>query len=354
MLVGCEVLPKTLAVRSPEQWASRVARPLLFLQSVTGWLQRLVQRLIGWLLRVVVPKSAKPQTRLSDEEYQELLDLAYQQGALAQSEKEIILQIVSLDRKRAADVMKSRSRMAAISDDLSVEEMVAAARRFKHRRLPIYDETPDTIVGVLNTQALLLDPHLDLAEVIEFPSFVPESMNLLKLLQSLERQQRGLAIVLDEFGGTAGLVTTADILQEVVGKIRTEDGTSVFVMEKLGEGRWRVSGTTRLDDFRREYPDLGEVPGVDTMGGLLVSVMEVVPAAGQSVTFRGLRLTAQAVTERRVRELLVEKVKKKRSIVREIAGAEAAQALAPPSDSCRGGTGSSFVGGSLVVGRAHG
>jgi CBS domain containing-hemolysin-like protein len=162
VLVGCEVLPKTLAVRSPEEWASRVARPLLFLQSVTGWLQRLVQRFIGWLLRVVVPKSAKPQSRLSDEEYQELLDLAYQQGTLAQSEKEIILQIVSLDRKRAADVMKSRSRMAAISDDLSVEEMVAAARRFNHRRLPIYDETPDTIVGVLNTQALLLDPHLDL------------------------------------------------------------------------------------------------------------------------------------------------------------------------------------------------
>src|SRR5260370_33778805 len=181
--------------------------------------------------------------------------------------------------------------------------MVAAARRFKHRRLPIYDETPDTIVGVLNTQALLLDPQLDLAEVIEFPSFVPESMNLLKLMQSLERQERGLAIVLDEFGGTAGVVTAADILQAVVGKVRTEDGHSVFVMEKLGEGRWRVSGTTRLDDFRREYADLGEVPGIDTMGGLLVSVMEVVPAAGQSVIFRGLRLTTQAVAEGRCREV---------------------------------------------------
>ncbi len=354
VLVGCEVLPKTLAVRSPEEWASRVARPLLFLQSVTGWLQRLVQRFNGWLLRLVVPKSAKPQRRLSDEEYQELLDLAYQQGTLAQSEKEIILQIVSLDRKNAAEVMKPRSRMAAISDDLSMEEMVAAARQFKHRRLPIYDETPDTIVGVLDTQALLLDPQLDLAEVIELPSFVPESMNLLKLLQSLERQQRGLAIVLDEFGGTAGLVTIADILQEVVGKIPTEDETAGFVMEKLGEGRWRVSGTTRLDDFRREYPDLGEVPGVDTMGGLLVSLMEVVPPAGQSVIFRGLRLTAQAVTERRVRELLVETVKKKRAIAREIPSAEAAQALAPPADSCLGGTGSLLAGGPLFLGRARG
>src|SRR5260370_25137911 len=139
--------------------------------------------------------------------------------------------------------------------------MVAAARRFKHRRLPIYDETSERMVGVLKTQALLLDPQLDLAEVIEFPSFVPESMNLLKLLQSLERQQRGLAIVLDEFGGTAGLVTTADILQEAVGKIRTEDEIAGFVMEKLGDGRWRVSGTTRLDDFRRCCPGLRAVPG---------------------------------------------------------------------------------------------
>src|SRR6185295_10609924 len=105
----------------------------------------------------------------------------------------------------------------------------------------------------------------------------PESMNLLHLLKSLERQQRGLAIVLDEFGGTAGLVTIEDILGEVVGEIRTEGETQGFVMEKLGPGRWRVSGTMWLEDFRREYPELGDVLGVDTMGGLLVAQMEVVP-----------------------------------------------------------------------------
>ena len=311
ILVGCEVLPKSLAVRAPEEWAVRVARPMILLQETTRWFQRLVQRLNGWLITRLVPKSARPQTTPSDEEYQELLEMAYQQGALAKSEKEIILQIISLDRKTAKDVMKPLSRMAAISDDLSIEDMLAASRRHKHRRLPVYDETPDTIVGVLNTQALLLDPHRDLAEVIEFPSFVPESMNLLQLLKSLQRQQRGLAIVLDEFGGTAGLITIEDILEEVVGQIRQEVEPAGFVMEKLGEGRWRVNGTMSLDDFRREYPHLGEVPEVDTMGGLLVNLMEVVPAAGQSVVFRGLRLKAQAVSERRVRELLVEAVRRR-------------------------------------------
>jgi putative hemolysin len=164
---------------------------------------------------------------------------------------------------------------------------------------------------VLNAQALVLDPQMDLADAIEFPSFVPESMNLLRLLKSLQRQQRGLAMVLDEFGGTAGLVATEDILEEVIGEIREESEADGFIIERLGEGRWRVSGTMRLDDFRREYPALGSADGVETMGGLLISELEVVPTAGQSVVVRGLRLTAQVVTERRVRELLVEMIKKR-------------------------------------------
>jgi CBS domain containing-hemolysin-like protein len=202
--------------------------------------------------------------------------------------------------------MKPRSRMACISDNLSVEEMIDAARKFKHRRLPMYDETPDTIVGVLNTRALLLDPQIDLADAIEFPSYVPESMNLLQLLKSLQRQQRGLAIVLDEFGGTAGLATLEDILEEMIGEIRGEGEAQGFVMEKLGPGRWRVNATMRLEDFRREYPELGSVAEVDTMGGLLLLQLETVPVVGQSIFFRGLKLTATAADERRVREVLVE------------------------------------------------
>ena len=187
---------------------------------------------------------------------------------------------------------------------------MATARKFKHSRIPIYDETPDTIVGVLNVRALLLDPEIDMADAIEFPSFVPETMNLLQLLKSLQRQQRGLAIVLDEYGGTAGVVTMQDILEQMVGEIRGEGEPAGFVIEKVGEGKWRVNGTMRLEDFRREYPALGEVDEVDTMGGLMVAQNEIVPAAGETVLFRGLRLTASVADERRVRELLVEKLKR--------------------------------------------
>jgi putative hemolysin len=309
LLVGCEVFPKTMAVRKPEQWATRVAAPLALFLRFSLPLCVVAQKLNASILKTATPRSVQSQPALTDADYQELLEMAYQQGALAQAEKEIILQIISLDRRTAKEVMQPRSRMAAISDDLSIEDMIEAARKYKHRRLPIYDETPDTIVGILNTRALLLDPHVDLADAIEFPSFVPQTMNLLQLLKSLQRQQRGLAIVLDEFGGTAGIVTMEDILEEMIGKIRSDSDSESLVMEKLGPGRWRVSGLLRLDDFRREYPALGDVPEVETMGGLLISLVEVVPRVGDSATFRGVKLTASVADDRRVRELLVEQVK---------------------------------------------
>jgi len=309
ILIGCEVWPKTLAVRRPEQWALRLAGPMALVLRLSLPLCRVAQRVNAAALRAVAPRTASPGATLTDADYQELLEMAFQQGALAQSEKDIILQVISLDRRTAREVMKPRSRMAAISDDLPVEEMVAAARKYRHRRLPIYDETPDTIVGILNTRALLLDPQVDLADAIEFPSFVPETMNLLQLFKSLQQQQRGLAIVLDEFGGTAGIVTMEDILEEMIGKIQGEAEAQGFVMEKLGAGRWRVAGTLRLDDFRREYPGLGDVHEVETMGGLVSSLLDVVPAKGDTATFCGLKLTAQVADERRVKEVLVEALK---------------------------------------------
>ncbi|HNQ74041.1 MAG TPA: hemolysin family protein [Verrucomicrobiota bacterium] len=308
LFVG-EVVPKILAVHRPEVWACRIAMPLLVVQRLTQPLHRVAQRVDRAIIAAVVPSHVQPQLALTDADYQELVNFAFQQGNLARSARDIILQIVNLDRHTVKDVMQPRTRLAAIPDDLSIEEMVAAARRFHHRRLPLYDESPDTIVGILNTRTLLLDPNADLADAIEFPSFVPETMNLLHLFKSLQRQGRGMAIVVDEFGSVAGVVTMSDILAELVGKFYREVETPGFVMEKLGAGRWRVNGTMRMDDFRREFPALPDVPGVETMGGWLVHLLGVVPAATESVVVRGLQLTAKTVDDRRVRELLVEVTK---------------------------------------------
>lgn len=310
VLVGCEVVPKTFAVRRPEAWALRIAAPMLTLLRLSRpWLTA-ARTFNNALVRLLTPRSWQSASAgWSEEDYRELLELAHQGGALGAAEKEIILQIASLDQRTVKEVMQPRARMVCLSDDLSVEEMIAAARRHQHRRLPIYDGTPDTIVGVLDARKLLLHPEGDLAEAVEFPSFVPETMNLLQLLKSLQRQRRGLAIVLDEFGTTAGLVTMEDILGTVLGRHAERDGTRV--LQRLGPGRWRLSGQVRLDDFRREYPALGEVPEVDTMGGLVVLLREHVPTVGDSVVFRGLRLTVQSADERRVRELIVETLSRK-------------------------------------------
>ncbi len=308
VLIGCEVFPKTLAVRRPERWAVRVAWPLFVFEKLSKPLYSIAQ----WLNAAILKKAAKQSAStapMTDAEYHELLEMAQQQGTLAESEKEIILQIISLDQRVARDVMRPRAGMASISDEATVEEMIAAAKKHQHRRLPIYDETPDTIVGILNTRALLLNPQIDLADAIEFPSFVPETMNLLQLFRALQKQQRGLAIVMDEFGGTAGVVTMEDILGELVGKIRAHTQPEGFVIEKISAYKWRVNGTMRLEDFRREFPALPEVAAVETMGGLLTHLLGVVPDAEESAMFAGLKLTAQLTDGRRVNELLVQRVK---------------------------------------------
>lgn len=304
ILVGCEVLPKTLAVRRPERWAVRVAWPVEVLARLLAPFRIVAQALNTRIIQMVVPGNIKPQSTLTEADYQELLEVAFQQGTLEQTERDIILQIISLDRRTAREVMRPRAQMAAIPDDLSMEEMIAAARQHRHRRLPMYDETPDTIVGVLNTRALLVDPNVDLADAIEFPSFVPETMNLLQLMKSLQRQQRGMAIVLDEFGGTAGIVTLEDIVSELVGRIRSEVAGERLLFEKTAPGKWRLSGAVRLEDLRREYPALGDVPEVETVGGLMMHLMQVVPTPGDSVLFKNLKFTAVTADDRRVREIL--------------------------------------------------
>lgn len=306
VLILGEILPKTLAARTPERWSVRVAPAAALLRGVTRPFRQLIEGSIEWALNRLTSGS-QPTPPITDEEYRELLEMAVQQGTLGPSEKEIIAELITLDRKTARDVMRPRATMAAVADDLTTEELVAAARRFRHRRLPVYDETPDTIVGVLNTQQFLLNPDR-LEDALEFPSFVPETMNLLQLFQALQRQKRNLAIALDEFGTVAGVVRMEDILAQVLGEVSGGGRTRGFVFERLGPGRWRVSGTTRLEDFRREYPALPHVPEVETLGGLLMSQLDIVPTAGESAIVHGLKLTAHVVTERQVKELLVERV----------------------------------------------
>jgi putative hemolysin len=308
-LVVCEVAPKTLAVRAPERWAVGLARPLLLVHRATEPLRRVAQLMNEGIVRLLTSRRKNLLApAVTEEEYHELIELAFQQGTLAAAERDIILQIIQLDQKTAMDVMRPRSQVSFITDEATVPEMIAEARRLRREFIPLINRESDTIVGFLNGYRLLLDPEIDLTEVIEIPASVPETMNLLQLLQSLQRQHRGIAVVLDEYGGTSGIVTMEEILGEVVGRLRRDGSADGFVMERQGKGRWRVNGAMRIEDFRREYPALADDPDVGTMGGLLVKLLEAVPAPGDHATLGGLKLTARITDARRVRELMVEQM----------------------------------------------
>ena len=156
---------------------------------------------------------------------------------------------------------------------------------------------------------LVANPDVDLVEVVEFPSFVPEEMNLSDLLKNFSRSGKDMAIVLDEFGSNVGLVTLEDILSDVIGGKRRDTHAPEFIMEKVDTGKWRLSGSVWLQDFRREYPGLEKAPGVDTIGGLMAMQLDEIPPTGAIVEFSGLRFTVQEADERRVKQVLVETLK---------------------------------------------
>jgi putative hemolysin len=304
----CEILPKTLAIKSPQKWALKLAKYLFLFQRITKPIRFLAEITSNYTLKLIKPKGLIPNKKTTEEEFAELIDLAYQQGVLEKSEREIMEEIIKLDKRTAEEVMKPRSAMICIEDNISVEEMIFEAKKHRFTRLPIFHDKPDNIVGILNTRKLLLNPNIDLSESIEFPSYVPATMNLMDLLKSLRMKRRGLAIVVDEFGGTAGLITIEDVLEELVGEMREEGEKTEFTIEKLNKNRWRVNGTLQVEDFQTIEPKFKGLKEIDTMGGLITALKEVVPNNGESAEIDGYALTVVSGDSRRVKELVVKKL----------------------------------------------
>ena len=305
---SCVVISKIYAFKYNDTWKTCLAKPvfaILWLAKPHGAISEFISEKI---IQGLIPKNLEPQEATSDEDFAELIDIAYQQGVIERSEREILNEIIKLDQKNAEEVMKPRSDMVCIEDTSDLSNMILFSKKHNHTRIPIYNETPDNVVGILNTRKLLLSPNDDVSEAIEFPSFVPSTMNLMNLLQSLQKQRRGLAIVLDEFGGTAGLITIEDILEELVGEMREEGEQIEFTVEKLHWNRWRVNGSLLIEDFQKIVPELKAVPEVDTMGGLVAALNEVVPKSGESLKHGSVELTVVSADERRVKELIVKRI----------------------------------------------
>jgi len=280
---------------------ARVIAPLTFASS-------LLQRMTARLLRAA--EEEDPTEEITDE-ILSAVDEGAAEGSLEHTEKRMIEGIIDLRAVTADHVMTPRTEMICLPIDAPVEEALARSRERGLSRLPVYRDTPDDIAGVLYMKDLL--PYLGkpttppIQGLLRTPLFVPSSKNVRELLQEMRVHQMHLAIVLDEYGGTAGLVTIEDILEEIVGEIADEhEGVSHTEVVHIADNVATVEGRTHIDDLNEALDtDIPESDDYETVGGLLFTVLGRVPAAGEKCDIEGVRFTVLDSDERRVHRVKV-------------------------------------------------
>jgi putative hemolysin len=218
----------------------------------------------------------------------------------------MVNKILALEKMPVKEIMTPRVDIQCVDDSLPPAEMAAELRRIKHRRVPIIHETPDRVEGILRVKDFLIDPAHELDEVVELPNFVPETMPVAKLLKNFRKQEHPVAIVVDEYGGTQGMVTLEDILEEIVGEIEDEFDKSEIMVQKLDEGRYLINGKARLELVNEQCSLALEAPDVETIAGWVIAQLGALPKEGEQVRFNNVRATARKVLKNRVGEVLLE------------------------------------------------
>ncbi len=300
----CDLMPKLAALGNPDRFARLGVRVMRGLMPVVDPLARQLQRLSESVADAVTPDALKTGHFLSEEELETLVEVSVEEGALHETESEMIQEIIKLGDKTAKDCMTPRVDAFAVPDDLTHDELIPKLRARRYRRVPVYGETPDDVEGVLDVRAFLLNPETPYTEQLSAPSFVPETMKAIDLLRSFLKHPQGLAIVVDEHGGTEGIVTLADIVEEIISDAVPLAEQGLYI-ECLGEGRLIVNGSARLDDLNELLSVKLEEEGIDTIGGLIFNRLGALPKPGAQVEIDGLKVTVRRTSRKRVEEVLI-------------------------------------------------
>jgi putative hemolysin len=311
LLVLGEIVPKTFARQNAEAIVNLTARPIYWMTQLSSPVRLVLEKLGYWMVPRLTPETFKPTPHITQEEFRAMIEIGREQGVLQESERKMIHAIMQLGDKTVKEVMTPRVDMVCLADNLTHDEITSFLKQVKHRRVPIYDETPDTIVGILDVKKFLMNPERDLTEVMDVPAFVPERMNAAKLLKNFQQQKRQMAIVVDEFGGTEGLVTVEDIVEEIVGEVADEYDPRDLLVEQLASNRFVVSGRMRLEDLNEQLKLGLTAEDVDTIGGFVASRLGRVPKPGEKMVVEGISLTARRVVRNRVLEVLIEREEKR-------------------------------------------
>ena len=302
----CDLIPKLLALSAPYRLSAISALTLQIAMPILDRMGRGLETVSAYVVDLLTPKHLRTRARLSDEELGTLVQMGEEEGALYEGEAEMIHEIIKLGDKTAKDCMTPRVDSFMLPDDLINEDAIARLKEKRHRRVPVYADTPDQILGIIDVKRFLLDASEHYTEKLIAPSFVPETMRALELLKLFLTHPQGMAVVVDEFGGTEGIITMDDIVEEILSDALPRDDATLYI-ESLGNGRFLVSGNARLDDLSEHLGFRIDADGIDTIGGLVFTRLGYVPPSGTKLEVPRLAITVRRSGRKRIEEVLLEK-----------------------------------------------
>lgn len=319
ILIFGEVAPKNVAVHIPETVLITLSGPTKIVVTILYPISVIVQKLAGLVARLFGIDVSNDIETYTEEELKTMVDLSHAGGLIEEEEKEMIHNVFELDERTARDVMVPRIDMVSVSLDATYEEVNEIFRKEQFTRLPVYEESIDNIVGILNVKDLLLledsERHnFEIKNIIRKAVYVYEKKKVLEILESLKEERTNIAIVLDEYGATAGMVTLEDVIEEIVGDINDEyDLTEDEAIKKISENEFIIEGSANITDvYEATGVDLA-TDEVESIGGVILSKTDDIPKRGQAVLLDNCKLQVLEMDGNRISKIKLTKFEDKTS-----------------------------------------
>lgn len=306
VLLFGEITPKTIATLKADDLALTYARPIYALMMVLTPVIYIVGKLANGILFVLrVDPNAKRDT-ITEHELRSMVNVGQENGVIEREEKQMIYNVFDFGDSAAKDVMIPRIDMTFIDVDSTYQELMDIFKEDMHTRFPVYEDNTDNVIGIINIKDLLLYPEneqFSIRKILREPYFTYEYKRTTDLMMEMRKASVNLAIVLDEYGSTAGLVTLEDLLEEIVGEIRDEyDEDEEEPICEIQPGReYQVLGSAKLSDLNEVLGTKLESEDYDSVGGYIIEQLDCLPREGESVTLEdGMRLVVEALDKNRI------------------------------------------------------
>ena len=306
VLLFGEITPKTMATLNAEKFSLNYAPIILSLMKLLTPVIFLVNKLSsGVLFLLNVDPNARPNA-MTEQELRTIVDVSHEDGVIEKEERQMIYNVFDFGDSQAKDVMVPRIDMSFVSVDATYDELLAIFREDGYTRYPVYENTTDTIIGIINMKDLLLrDPgeNFSVRSILRDPYFTYEYKSTADLLMEMKEYAVNLVIVLDEYGATAGMITLEDLLEEIVGEIRDEydEDEEEDYLEIVPDREYTARGSTKLDDLNERIGLHLESDDYDSIGGFIIEQLDHLPEPGESCTTEdGVKLVVDEVEKNRI------------------------------------------------------